>query len=110
MITSPLDRRPWHEGEKAAQRLAGASERAPVIRTFLTDHLREFFARLPLIFVAGLDAAGHPAASLLRGAPGFIACPGPWRLEIAARFPSGEGLLAEAGAPFGLIGLDFAAR
>jgi predicted pyridoxine 5'-phosphate oxidase superfamily flavin-nucleotide-binding protein len=105
-----LDRRPWHEGEQAAQRLANAPERAPVIRTFLTDQIRAFFARLPLVFTAGLDAAGHPAASLLRGAPGFVSCPEPHRMEIAAPFPANERLSAEPGAPFGVIGVDFAAR
>ena len=105
-----LDRRPWHEGETAARIEAGAPNIAPVIRTFLTDQHRDFFARLPLVFVAGLDAAGSPTASMLRGAPGFLSSPEPRRLEIAARFPAGETLVAEGGAPFGLIGIDFSAR
>jgi predicted pyridoxine 5'-phosphate oxidase superfamily flavin-nucleotide-binding protein len=105
-----LDRRPWHEGEKAARREAGAPDVAPVIRTFLTEQHRDFFARLPLVFAAGLDGAGAPAASLLRGPPGFVSSPDPRRLEIAARFPEGEALVAKAGAPLGLIGVDFAAR
>jgi uncharacterized protein len=110
-MTAPLlDRRPWREGEKAARHLAGARDIAPVIRTFLTDQLRDFFPRLPLVFVAGLDATGRPAASLLRGAPGFVSSPEPRRLEIAASFPTGESLSAEPGAPLGLIGLDFMAR
>lgn len=104
------DRRPWHEGEEAARRAAGAPEIEPVIRTAISEQQRDFFARLPLVFVAGLDAAGHPAASLLRGAPGFLSSPEPRRLEIAARLPKGERLLAEADAPFALIGVDFAAR
>jgi predicted pyridoxine 5'-phosphate oxidase superfamily flavin-nucleotide-binding protein len=105
-----LDRRPWHEGETAARIEAGAPNIAPVIRTFLTDQHRDFFARLPLVFVAGLDAAGAPTASLLRGTPGFLSSPEPRRLEIAARFPAGETIVAQRGAPLGLIGVDFAAR
>jgi predicted pyridoxine 5'-phosphate oxidase superfamily flavin-nucleotide-binding protein len=104
------DRRPWHEGEEAARRAAGAPEIAPVIRTALSEQQRDFFARLPLVFVAGLDAAGHPSASLLRGAPGFLSSPEPSRLAIAARLPAAERLLAEPDAPFALIGVDFAAR
>lgn len=104
------DRRPWHAGEEAARRAARAPEIGPVIRTALSGQQRDFFARLPLVFVAGLDKAGHPAASLLRGAPGFLTCPEPHHMEIAARLPSGERLLAQAGAPFALIGVDFAAR
>ena len=110
-MTAPLlDRRPWHEGETAARIEAGAPNIAPVIRTFLTAQHRDFFARLPLVFVAGLDAAGAPAASLLRGAPGFLSSPEPRRLEIAARFPAGETIVTRAAAPFGLIGVDFLAR
>ncbi len=74
-----LDRRPWHEGETAARIEAGAPDIAPVIRTFLTDQHRDFFARVPLVFVAGLDAAGAPAASMLAARPD--SCP--------ARSPAG---------------------
>jgi uncharacterized protein len=110
-MTAPLlDRRPWFDGEIAARRLVGAPEIAPVIRTALTDQHRDFFARLPTVFVAGIDAAGHPVASILRGAPGFIQSLDPKRLEIAAAFAEGEALSREPGAPFGLIGVDFAAR
>jgi uncharacterized protein len=105
-----LDRRPWHEGEKAVRLKAGAPDIAPVIRTFLTEQHRDFFARLPLAFVAGLDEAGHPAASVLRGAAGFMSCPEPRRMDISARFPARETLSRAPGAPFGLIGMDFAAR
>jgi predicted pyridoxine 5'-phosphate oxidase superfamily flavin-nucleotide-binding protein len=110
MTAAPLDRRLWHEGEKAARVLAGAPDIAPVIRTFLTDQHRDFFARLPLVFVAGLDRSGAPKASLLRGQPGFIACPDPRRVEIAARFAAEDSLALKPGAPFGLIGVDFTAR
>ncbi|WP_298352568.1 pyridoxamine 5'-phosphate oxidase family protein [Rhodoblastus sp.] len=110
-MTAPLiDRRPWHEGEIAARRMAGAPETAPVIRTFLSAQQADFFARLPMVFVAGLDAKGAPIASLLRGAPGFVACPEPRRMAIAAPFPESERLSRDIGAPFGVIGVDFAAR
>ena len=46
----------------------------------------------------------------MRGAPGFIACPDPESLDVAAAFPDGDPLVASTGAPFGLIGLDFLAR
>ncbi|PPQ38681.1 hypothetical protein SAMN06265338_101238 [Rhodoblastus acidophilus] len=109
-MAAPSERRPWAPGEIRARQLAGAPAIPPVIRTFLTDQLRDFFAHLPLAFVAGLDAHGRPAASLLRGAPGFITAPEPSRLEIAAAFPDGESIVRASGAPFGVIGVDFAAR
>ncbi len=104
------DRRSWSGDEIRARQKAGAPEIAPVIRTFATEQHRDFFARLPLAFVAGLDAAGRPVASLLRGAPGFIALAEPRRMEIAARFPECEPLTREMDEPFGVIGMDFAAR
>ncbi|MCI4680549.1 pyridoxamine 5'-phosphate oxidase family protein [Rhodoblastus acidophilus] len=104
------DRRPWSEGEAKAQGLAGAAAPPALIRTFATEQHREFFPRLPMLFVAGLDASGAPVASLLRGAPGFLSLPEPRRLEIAAAFPEGDAMTREKGAPFGAIGVEFATR
>jgi predicted pyridoxine 5'-phosphate oxidase superfamily flavin-nucleotide-binding protein len=108
----PQPRRPWHRGELLARRQAGGPEIAPAIRPRLSAPMRAFFPALPLVFVAGLDARGAPAASMLRGAPGFVACPADDRLEIFAEFPAAEplGEVLRAGAPFGLIGLVFLAR
>ncbi len=106
------DRRPWHEGETAARRRAGAAQISPVIRRVMTAQLQAFFATLPLVFIAGIDARGRPAASLLRGEPGFIRCPDGERMEVVATLPAGDPLrqALRPDAPFGLIGLDFAAR
>ncbi len=104
---APDDRRPWDAAEMRARALAGGPEIAPVIRTFLDDPLPEFFARLSMIFVAGLDAQSRPAASLLRGARGFVSAPDARHLEIAADFPQGEAISVAEGAPFALIGVDF---
>jgi predicted pyridoxine 5'-phosphate oxidase superfamily flavin-nucleotide-binding protein len=106
------ERRPWHEGEIAARRRAGAPQIGPVIRRFMTAQLQAFLATLPLVFIAGRDELGRPAASMFRGAPGFISCPEPGRMEIAAALPAGDPLRMSLrpGAPFGLIGLDFSAR
>ena len=112
MSALPWECRPWHKGETEARRRAGAPEIASVIRPFMSEPLRDFFLRLPLVFVAGLDAKARPTASLLRGAPGFVACPDAESLDVAAAFPDGDPLseTTRPGAPFGLIGLDFLAR
>jgi predicted pyridoxine 5'-phosphate oxidase superfamily flavin-nucleotide-binding protein len=109
-MEAPAERRPWSESETRARQLAGARDLPPVIRDAMTPQLREFFPRLPVLFVAGLDAARRPAASILRGAPGFVAAPTPKLLRIDAAFPENETIGLEVGAPFGLIGLDFIAR
>lgn len=106
------DRRPWHEGEIAAQRLAGARMLAPTIRTSMTEQLRQFFSELPYVFLGGVDGDGFPSATLLCGAPGFIACATPTRMDIRARFLPGDPLepRLSPGAEVGLLGVDFRTR
>ena len=109
-MSEPSDRRPWDESEIKARRLAGASDLAPLIRTSLSAQQRDFFAGLPMVFVGGTDASGRPAASLLRGAPGFVRSPDPRWLDVAAAWPGADALSLRAGSPVALIGMDFAAR
>jgi predicted pyridoxine 5'-phosphate oxidase superfamily flavin-nucleotide-binding protein len=103
----------FHEDERQAQALAG-HERAgrAAIRPFMPDQHREFFALLPYLFTATLDARGWPMAAVLTGDKGFVQSPDPTTLRIAARQvpgdPAAPGLVA--GAEIGLIGLDFTTR
>ena len=108
---------PWHEGERAVQERVGVAERMletgqRVIRSFMPDQHREFFARLPFILVGSSDRVGRVWASLLAGPPGFVASPDPLRLSVGAEPAPGDPL-AEAlspGAPLGLLGIDLATR
>ena len=73
---------PWHEGEREAQRQAGVAERLEetgrrVIRSFMPDQHREFFAGLRYVFVASSDREGRVWASVLTGSPGFVSSPAP---------------------------------
>ena len=108
---------PWHAGEREAQRRAGVGGRLEeagrrVIRPFMPDQHREFFAQLPYVFVGSSDREGRVWASLLSGPPGFIASPDSTRLMIEATptpgDPLAEGLAP--GAPLALLGLDLATR
>jgi predicted pyridoxine 5'-phosphate oxidase superfamily flavin-nucleotide-binding protein len=107
-----MDEQPFHEGELKAQALAGQSSRGTGIRSFMPDQHREFFALLPYIFAAGRDTAGHPIATILTGEEGFVSSPSPTELAIAARPASDDPAMAAftAGAPIGLLGLDFRTR
>lgn len=107
-----MDEQPFHPGELKAQALAGQSSRGTGIRSFMPDQHREFFALLPYIFAAGLDMAGQPIATVLTGEEGFIASPSPTELAIAARPEAHDPAMAAfaAGAPIGLLGLDFRTR
>jgi predicted pyridoxine 5'-phosphate oxidase superfamily flavin-nucleotide-binding protein len=103
---------PWHAGERKAQALSGA-ERFPMgggIRDFMPDQHRLFFAQLPFMVAATLDAEGAPTATLLTGGEGFVASPDPWTLALAATSadPAGARMVREA--PLGLLGIELHTR
>ena len=103
----------WHAGERALQTRAGVAERMAeigprVLRDFMPQQHREFFAELPLLFTGLLDAGGQPWASLLAGPEGFVSSPTPQRLRIAAQpLPADpSAALWQEGAPVALLGLQ----
>jgi predicted pyridoxine 5'-phosphate oxidase superfamily flavin-nucleotide-binding protein len=103
----------FHEDERRAQALAGQQRAGRVaIRPFMPDQHREFFTLLPYLFVATIDTAGWPMASVLTGPPGFVQSPDPTTLGIGA-LPAPDDPAAPtfiAGAEIGLLGLDFTTR
>jgi predicted pyridoxine 5'-phosphate oxidase superfamily flavin-nucleotide-binding protein len=103
---------PFHGGELEAQRRAGGGPGGHGIREFMPDQHREFFEHLPYAVLAGLDLHGRPTATLVSGPPGFISAPNPLTLSVAGAIdPQDPAAAAFApGAPYGLIGLDFATR
>jgi predicted pyridoxine 5'-phosphate oxidase superfamily flavin-nucleotide-binding protein len=103
----------WHAGEQELHRRQGIAARmaevgARVLRDHMPEQHRQFFAELPLVYAGVLDAEGHPWASLLAGAPGFVSSPTPRRLRIAARPLPGDPVASSwhAGAPIALLGLQ----
>jgi predicted pyridoxine 5'-phosphate oxidase superfamily flavin-nucleotide-binding protein len=103
----------FHEGELAWQERAGSrvrlAEAGPrVIRDYMPDQHREFFAQLPFLLAGTLDAQGQPWASVLAGPPGFIASPHPRQLVIRAQPLPHDPLAASlaAGVPIGLLGIE----
>ena len=108
---------PYHSGEQALQERAGVRERSEragrrMVRDFMPEQHREFFAAQPLVVVGSLDTRERPWASLLTGCPGFMRSPDPRTLRIdalpLARDPLATNLAA--GAPLGLLGIEFATR
>ncbi len=112
MTPSEMDFLPFHADEQAAQALAGYRMGRAPIRPLLPEQHREFFGLLPYLFTATPDAQGWPMASVLTGAPGFIASPDPMTLRIDALprdgDPAGPGLAA--GSDIGLLGVDLSTR
>ncbi len=108
---------PFHDGERQVQARLGALEHAERvggrgIRAAMPDQHREFFAALPYVFVASLDAQGRPWSSILHGAPGFISSPNPKSLIIGAAADANDPAGGNFGreAPIGVIGIDLATR
>lgn len=107
----------FHAGELAVQERMGVREElAPwasrVIRPFLPEQHRQFYATLPFVVAAARDGLGRPWATLLAGPPGFVRSPDPRRLVIAARPGPGDPLAASLtpGADVGLLGIEPATR
>jgi predicted pyridoxine 5'-phosphate oxidase superfamily flavin-nucleotide-binding protein len=102
----------FHSGEVAAQALAGVAMPYAAIRDWMPDQHRSFFASLPFLPVTTAGEGGRPVATILTGAPGFIASPDPVTLRISA-LPDPEDPAAAwlaPGAAVGILGIDLATR
>ena len=108
---------PFHDGEREIQRMLGVSERMEafarrVVRDHLPEQHRAFFAQLPFIVAASVDADGAPWVTLLEGEPGFMRSPDPRHLRIdalaAADDPAAAGM--RAGDALGLLGIELHSR
>ena len=83
-----------------------------VLRDYMTEQHRSFFAQLPFIVVGSVDAAGRPWASLLAAAPGFVQSPDEHTLVVGARPPAADPLSSSlaVGASLGLLGIELPTR
>lgn len=103
---------PFHQGEQDVQARMGVRDKIEtlgrrVVRDYMPEQHREFYALLPLIIVGMTDAQGRPWVSILTGPPGFMTTPDDRHLKIATR-PLFGSPLAEAmvvGADIGLLGI-----
>ena len=108
---------PFHEGERRIQERVGVRDKiemigSRIIRDFMPDEHRGFFAQLSWILVGSVDAAGRPWASVLAGEPGFAHSPDPQVLVLDARPVAGD-VLADhlrVGASLGLLGIGLHTR
>lgn len=107
---------PFHAGEIAVQERLGVRARIEtqgrrVIRDYLTEQHRQFFAQLPFLIAGAVDAKGRPWASILVGA-GFLSTPDEHTLQVNSRLLFGDPLtqtLAK-GADIGLLGIELSTR
>lgn len=116
-MSTPRDESAYHPGERAVQARAGVRARAEaagsaMIRSFMPEQHREFFAQLPFVVLGSIDRVGRPWASLLAGSPGFVHAPDPEMLTIEAAPLSGDPLAESwrAGAALGVLGIQLETR
>ena len=112
-----MDTLRFHAGELAVQARAGVradfAQRASVaIRDHMPDQHRQFFSELPYFILGALDGAGQPWATMLAGAPGFIAAPDARTLRIGGGLLPSDPLQGELlpGRHVGGLGLVPATR
>lgn len=107
----------WHEGEVFIQEKVGVAERMEgvgqrVVRDFMPDQHREFYAQLPFMVLGSVDGDDDAWATFIEGRPGFMTSPSPVTLDIAARpdpkDPAAAGMFD--GAPVGLLGIELHTR
>lgn len=108
---------PFHRGEIAMQTTVGVAKRMEklgqqVIRDFMPDQHREFFAQLPFVVLGAVDSSGDAWATLIAGCPGFMQSPDPQTLELEVvpdpRDPAVAGL--DGGSAIGLLGIELHTR
>ncbi len=107
----------WHEGEILMQEKVGVVDRMAavgqrVVRDFMPDQHRDFYAKLPFVVLGSVDDGDDAWATFVEGEPGFISSPSPTVLDIAASAdpadPAGAGLAD--GRPIGLLGIEMHTR
>lgn len=108
---------PFHLGEKSVQEKLGARDRMEkvgrkMIRQFLPEQHRQFYAQLSYFIVGTIDTEGNPWASILVGEPGFISTPSDRVLHIAAQplygDPLGDNLTIDG--KVGFLGIELHTR
>jgi predicted pyridoxine 5'-phosphate oxidase superfamily flavin-nucleotide-binding protein len=111
------DGSPFHAGEQKIQSLAGVRDRIElkgraVIRDYMPEQHRAFFAALPFMVVGLADQNGHPWATTLSGPPGFMHSADQNLLIIKAWLDRGDPLRSclRDGAAVGGLGIELSTR
>ncbi|NEP08927.1 MAG: flavin-nucleotide-binding protein [Symploca sp. SIO2C1] len=108
---------PFHAGELAIQARFNIHERMDkqgrrVIRDYLPEQFRQFFAQLPYVIVGTVDAEGKPWASILVGEPGFLSTPDKYSLRVSAQPLFGDPLtkILATNIDIGFLGIELHTR
>ncbi|MGK7910588.1 MAG: pyridoxamine 5'-phosphate oxidase family protein [Synechococcus sp.] len=108
---------PFHVGERTIQERFGALEQMDyqgrrMIREFLPEQHRQFYAQLSYFIAGTVDDAGNPWASILIGEPGFVSTPTDRTLHISAQPLYGDPLAnhLSVGDDIGFLGIELHTR
>ncbi len=108
---------PFHAGEIAIQERVGVRDRIEaqgrrIIRDYLTEQHRQFFAQLPFLVAGTLDRQGRLWASILTGEAGFLSTPDERTLQVTTKPLFGDPIATTLtpGADIGLLGIELATR
>jgi predicted pyridoxine 5'-phosphate oxidase superfamily flavin-nucleotide-binding protein len=108
---------PFHAGEQTIQSLVGVRDRIErkghaVLRNYMPEQHRPFFAALSFMVVGLADQNGHPWATTLSGPPGFMNSADENLLTIKAWLDPGDPSYSclRDGAPIGGLGIELSTR
>lgn len=104
----------FHEGERSLHKKLEIEERQHqlglrMVRDYIPDQHREFFAMLESVHIGAVDSDGHPWAIIRTGTPGFLSSPDDKTLLISSSPLSGEpkDLNFRVGAKTSVVGIEF---
>ena len=116
-IDDPQAASPFHAGEQQLQRANGSRDMLEqfgrkVIRPYMPEQHRAFFAQLPFVVVGAVDAKGWPWASLFPGTPGFAQSPDNRHLNIALNAAQADPVrrALQAETPMAVLGIEMHSR
>jgi predicted pyridoxine 5'-phosphate oxidase superfamily flavin-nucleotide-binding protein len=116
-LSAPTVPAPWHTGEIRLQKTVGVDARMAlhgprVMRNFMTDQHRDFYAQLPFVVMGAVDPAGDVWATILAGQPGFATSSEPRLLGVDHVLSSGDPAVSgfAEGAAVGLLGIELHTR
>ena len=108
---------PFHQGEIAIQERLGVRTKIEnvgrrLIRDYLPEQHRQFYAQLPFLITGTVDVSDRVWASILVGTPGFLSTPDEHTLHVASKPLFGDPLreTLAAGIDVGLLGIEFHTR
>lgn len=107
---------PFHLGEQKVQERLGVRDiedwARKVVRPYLPDEHRAFYAAMPFLVVAARDDQGRPWPTLLVGEEGFVTSPNASSLVIGAKPVLGDALESAfvPGTDIGILGIELATR